>query len=255
MLRKNSESLQNKLDLQTSLSINLQSFLKRDFDNFHVSKQEQAVITKSLEELVSTMPPAGHFTYHDLQEGFCPDYKAKVDDFIEKLLKFPDFKQFIERYEKTALEFAALSGYGVESIQTSMLECVRDEIYNIVGGEVLYAIEDYKNLELDKEEPKDPIGKIEYFSGRGSSYIANFYTSESYIEALKDAINSYGVVGGVKGTTISKDPTIRKAIADLLYDAFGEENPRRLENYQEQSRGMGQEQETLPELEDEELEV
>lgn len=83
-----------------------------------------------------------------------------------------------------------------------------------------------------------PVGKIEYISGRGSSHVEKFYTPESYIKAYEEALDSYGVVGGFKGTTITRDPATRKAIDDLICGAFGEENPYDLEHYQQEHAGQ-----------------
>lgn len=73
------------------------------------------------------------------------------------------------------------------------------------------------------------VGKIEYLHS-GETIVYN--DAKEYLQAYKEALNEYGVVGGFKATTITRDPEICKAVDDLIYGEFGEENPYDLEHYQ-----------------------
>lgn len=105
---------------------------------------------------------------------------------------------------------------------------------------------------------KEPVGKIEYlFSGEERP----FFDMEEYLQAYREALAEFGVVGGFKATTLTKDPESRKAVDDLIYGAFDEENPYDLEHYQGKYSpvaGEDQAQEAevaVPELEEEDLEL
>lgn len=105
---------------------------------------------------------------------------------------------------------------------------------------------------------KEPVGKIEYlFSGEERP----FFDMEEYLQAYREALDEFGVVGGFKATTLTKDPESRKAVDDLIYGAFDEENPYALEHYKEKyspATGEDQAQEaeaTAPDLEEEDLEI
>ena len=59
-----------------------------------------------------------------------------------------------------------------------------------------------------------------------------FFDKQEYIQAYRNALDQFGVSGGFKATTFTIDPQTRKAIDDLIYGAFGEDNPNDLEHYQ-----------------------
>lgn len=98
------------------------------------------------------------------------------------------------------------------------------------------------------------VGKIEYI---GSGKVIAYQDAEEYLQAYSEALDVYGVTGGFKATTITRDPATRKAVDDLVYGAFGEDNPNDLEHYQKKCETMqGQEAARTPETEpDEELEL
>ena len=100
---------------------------------------------------------------------------------------------------------------------------------------------------------KEPVGKIEY--GDAGSQI--FYDKDEYIKAFKEAMDVYGVMGGFKATTLTRDQETRKAYDDALYNEFGEENPYALEHYQEKYAQATEApaEEAQPELEGEEMEL
>lgn len=74
---------------------------------------------------------------------------------------------------------------------------------------------------------KKPVGEINYYEG--SRLV--FYEKDEYIKELKRALNVYGVMGGFKATTLTRDPATRKAYDDAIYNEFGEDNPHDLEHY------------------------
>lgn len=105
---------------------------------------------------------------------------------------------------------------------------------------------------------KEPVGKIEYLF---SDEERTFFDKEGYLQAYREALDQFGVVGGFKATTLTKDAETRKAADDLIYGAFGEENPYDLEYYQKKYAPAAGEDQTRegkpidPELGDEELEL
>ncbi len=42
----------------------------------------------------------------------------------------------------------------------------------------------------------------------------------------------YRPTTGFRYEVLTDDPTVRKAVDDIVFDFYGEENPRRLEKYQ-----------------------
>ena len=100
----------------------------------------------------------------------------------------------------------------------------------------------------------EAVGKIEYLHS-GETIV--YDDPREYLQAYKEALNEYGVVGGFKATTITQDPGTRKAVDDLICGEFGEENPHDLEHYQKkyaEVSGEHVEQAPEPGLDGEELE-
>ena len=42
----------------------------------------------------------------------------------------------------------------------------------------------------------------------------------------------YRLTTGLRYEVVTDDPTVRKAVDDIVFDLYGEENPRQLEEYQ-----------------------
>lgn len=97
--------------------------------------------------------------------------------------------------------------------------------------------------QAENAEAEPLVGRVRFASGEQTEYT----DVEEYIKAVKEEL-PYRSTTGFEFQTLTKDPAVRKAVDDEIYNLYGEENPRRLEDYQEQ----GQEQEPEPELEEEE---
>lgn len=98
----------------------------------------------------------------------------------------------------------------------------------------------------------EPVGKIEYGYGDEQT----FYDTEKYIQAFKEALYEMGPMS-VKAKTFTRDPAAHKAIDDLIWGEFGEENPNDPDYYKmknAEASGERAEQQPEPEL-DEDLEL
>lgn len=73
---------------------------------------------------------------------------------------------------------------------------------------------------------KDLVGKVSFPSGEEITY----RDADEYINAVKEEL-PYHSTSGFRYYTITDDPQVRKAVDDLLYDLYGEENPRQLDDY------------------------
>lgn len=70
------------------------------------------------------------------------------------------------------------------------------------------------------------IGRVIYASGEQQE----FTDPEAYLQAIREEL-PYWNTTGFRHETLTDDPTIRKAVDDILLDFAGEENPRRACNY------------------------
>lgn len=77
---------------------------------------------------------------------------------------------------------------------------------------------------------KEIIGKINYYGFKGEiAEIIEYTDKESYLNAIKKEMD-YNP-DGFKYVTLTQDPQTRKAADDVVYDAYGADNPHTIEYY------------------------
>ena len=82
---------------------------------------------------------------------------------------------------------------------------------------------------FDKQAQKQIIGRVSFANGEQFEYT----DPAEYLKVIREEL-PYHATTGFRFETLTSDPEVRKAADDELYDLYGEENPRRLEEYQEQ---------------------
>lgn len=87
------------------------------------------------------------------------------------------------------------------------------------------------NMKTDQEsgrgQEKPLIGKITFANGEALEYT----DSAEFLKVIQEEL-PYHSTSGFRYKVLTDDPKIRKAADDILYDLYGEENPRTQENYQ-----------------------
>lgn len=73
------------------------------------------------------------------------------------------------------------------------------------------------------------VGRVSFASGEQIEYT----DPEEYLRTIREEL-PYHATSGFRYETLTNDPEVRKAVDDALYDLYGEENPRKLDEYQEQ---------------------
>ena len=71
------------------------------------------------------------------------------------------------------------------------------------------------------------IGRVTFASGEQQEYT----DAETFLQCIRDELPNHPVTG-FRYETLTDDPAIRKQVDDILYDLYGEENPRPLEDYE-----------------------
>lgn len=79
---------------------------------------------------------------------------------------------------------------------------------------------------FDKQAQKQIIGRVTFAIGESE----DFTDPQKYLRTLREEL-PYHPTTGFRYETLTDDPEIRKAVDDMLYDLYGEENPRPLEDY------------------------
>ncbi len=84
---------------------------------------------------------------------------------------------------------------------------------------------------FDKQAQKQLIGRVTFANGEQIEYT----DPAEYLKAVKEEL-PYRDTSGFRFETLTSDSEVRKAVDDMIYDLYGEENPRPLEDYQEQPK-------------------
>ncbi|MEG1305493.1 MAG: hypothetical protein RSD19_07910, partial [Oscillospiraceae bacterium] len=88
-------------------------------------------------------------------------------------------------------------------------------------------IHDKRQQALNMAEKEKVIGKVSFASGEKLAYT----DPAIFLQVIRDEL-PYKPTSGFQYEVLTDDPTVRKAVDDILYDMFGEENPRSLEDYE-----------------------
>lgn len=78
---------------------------------------------------------------------------------------------------------------------------------------------------LMQEEPL--VGRVSFINGE----VVEFMDSENFLKMIKEEL-PYHATSGFRFEVLTDDPRVRKAVDDMLYDLYGESNPRQLKEYE-----------------------
>ena len=78
-------------------------------------------------------------------------------------------------------------------------------------------------------QEKLPVGRVTYVGGD----VQEFTDAEAFLKCLREKL-PFSSTTGFRYKVLANDPAIRKAVDDIAYDFWGEENPRALEDYEPQ---------------------
>lgn len=86
----------------------------------------------------------------------------------------------------------------------------------------------------EKLDVKPLVGRVTFSSGERIWYT----DPEEYVRVIQEEL-PYHATSGFRYETLTGDPEIRKKVDDILYDLYGEENPRPLADYGSGGMTMG----------------
>lgn len=78
-----------------------------------------------------------------------------------------------------------------------------------------------------QEEKDEIIGKVSFASGETLAYT----DPAIFLQVIRDEL-PYKPTSGFQYEVLTDDPTVRKRADDILYDLFGEKNPRPFDDYE-----------------------
>lgn len=87
------------------------------------------------------------------------------------------------------------------------------------------------NMKTDQKSDRGQegplIGRVTFANGEAFEYT----DPAEFLKVIQEEL-PYHSTSGFRYKVLTDDPKIRKATDDILYDLYGEENPRTQENYQ-----------------------
>ena len=92
------------------------------------------------------------------------------------------------------------------------------------NGGITYDL-DVQRQNIARDKPL--VGRITYANGDTQ----DFTDTEAFLKCLREEL-PYRPTTGFRYEVLSDDPTIRKAVDDIVFDLYGEENPRQQEDYE-----------------------
>ena len=85
----------------------------------------------------------------------------------------------------------------------------------------------YSDDQADRTVGLDrPVGRVSFANGERMEFTA----PQDYLRTIREELPTRDVTG-FRFETLTDDPAVRKAVDDMVYDLYGEENPRPLEDY------------------------
>ena len=151
------------------------------------------------------------------------DAQKIIDEINDFLASDPEHNRY--RVAETSDAFAPGEDFAIWDMVTESY--VFDASGSIVTFPDMEQAERYlADMELERNEQKEIVGRVEYASGEHFEYT----DKERYLNCIREEIE-YASTTGFRFTTLSDDPELKKAVDDEVYNMFGEKNPHSIEYY------------------------
>ena len=76
-------------------------------------------------------------------------------------------------------------------------------------------------------QEKSLVGRVTYANGDAQ----DFTDTEAFLKCMQEEL-PYRPTTGFRYEVLTDDPTVRTAVDDIVFDLYGEENPRQQEDYE-----------------------
>ena len=157
-----------------------------------------------------------------------PKFKAELQQVVDKLREtvlkdFSSMRRFCyENGGKIPGGWSQNYGYVVETEHYEY--CLR---CNPVQGDYQAYLSCYDLNEQKINHAYQPlVGRIHFINGDAQQ----FTDAKAYLDCIREEL-PFQATSGFRFRTITQDPAIRKAVDDIVFDLYGEENPCNEEDY------------------------
>ena len=158
-----------------------------------------------------------------------PEFKADLQTVVDALradgpLKdLSAMRQFCDQHGGAITEDRRSFGYVLDTEHYRFCLRCTPVIGDYQGYLYCYDLRQQEQVQTERS----PVGRVTYASGEQVEYT----DPEAYLQCIREEL-PYHPTTGFRYETLTDDPAVRKQADDILYDLYGEENPRSLEDYE-----------------------
>jgi hypothetical protein len=167
-----------------------------------------------------------------------PEFKAEFEAFVNEMREYGPLRNRRTMFDYCYSNAEKLDGgtggsFGFVTESENYRYCLR---LTPRDGDYSYIyIYDKRQQELNmKSEEKPIIARTTYINGD----MVEHTDPEAFLKELREELQ-YRNTTGFRFEVMTDDPALRKAVDDEVYNLFGEENPRPLEDYKQQEPATG----------------
>lgn len=168
------------------------------------------------------------------QELNSPEFKAELQEVVEEMREgiLKNFSAMTGYCQGHGGEISGgwVQNYGYIVETENYRYCLR---CNPVPGDYQAYLTAFDlNVQRQNQEQgeKPLVGRISFANGERLEYT----DADEYLRCVREEL-PYRPTSGFRYETLTDDPAVRKAVDDILYDLYGEENPYSLEDYENTS--------------------
>ena len=158
-----------------------------------------------------------------------PEFKADLQTVVDALradgpLKdLSAMRQFCDQHGGAITEDRRSFGYVLDTEHYRFCLRCTPVMGDYQGYLYCYDLRQQEQVQTERS----PVGRVPYASGEQVEYT----DPEAYLQCIREEL-PYHPTTGFRYETLTDDPAVRKQADDILYDLYGEENPRSLEDYE-----------------------
>ncbi len=167
-----------------------------------------------------------------VEEGNSPVFKTELEAVVATLRKnvLKDrfaMERFCRRHDGK-ISGGRMQSYGYIVETAHYRYCLRcSPTSGSSSADLICYDHDVQRQNMAEEKP--PVGRVTYVGGD----VQEFIDAEAFLNCLREEL-PFSSTTGFRYKVLADDPILRKAVDEIAYDFYGEENPRESENYKPQ---------------------
>lgn len=167
------------------------------------------------------------------EETMAPGFRMSLKNCTDPMAHYPPFAYY-PRLELPEDSVVLQNGVVLFPDQEGWWRSGMQKVDQTFTAPHFYKADGERTFTISDQEYEPIIGRITFASGEKMEFVE----AEDYLEAIREEL-PYQATTGFRCETLTDAPEVRKAVDDMLYDLYGEENPRTLEDYGSTGTMMG----------------